>query len=43
MQPYHKNTIEHTLESISLALQEGLEFESIELTSSTLESIRVCT
>ena len=40
MQPQHKNNIAQRLESTSLDLQEGLESESIELTSSTIKSTR---
>ena len=39
-QPYRRNNEEQWLESTNLDLQEGLGFESTELTSSILESTR---
>ena len=38
----HKNNADQWLESTNLALQEGLDFKSIELITSALEFTRVC-
>ena len=38
----HKNNADQWLESTNLALQEGLDFKSIELITSVLEFTRVC-